>query len=104
MVHLISQCCVGMATVVSFVQCPSEELLNSCTKEQLVEYYEVNIGDKWLKEEVKGLLKTTLVEKGVLPATVQAVDDSVVSHPVVLTFEQQNKLLLLQMERGKLSI
>lgn len=51
--------CPGMATVTGFVQFPSDELLNSCTKEQLlkiVEHYDDDIGEKQLKEEIKGSL------------------------------------------------
>ncbi|KAL4009454.1 hypothetical protein ACER0C_003306 [Sarotherodon galilaeus] len=100
-----------MATVDAFVQSPSEELLNSYTEEQLlklVEHYDVDVGDKRLKDEIKGVLKVALVKKGVLPCKMQAfvaeVDQSVVSTAVALSFEQQKELLLLQMERDKLSI
>ncbi|KAL3967153.1 FMS-like tyrosine kinase 1 [Sarotherodon galilaeus] len=100
-----------MATVDAFVQSPSEELLNSYTKEQLlklVEHYDVDVGDKRLKDEIKGALKAALVKKGVLPGKMQTlgaeVDQSVVSTAVALSFEQQKELLLLQMERDKLSI
>lgn len=58
-----------MATVASFVQSPSEDLLGSCTKEQLlklVEYYDVDIGEKRLKEEIKVSLRAALMERGVL--------------------------------------
>lgn len=100
-----------MATVDAFVQSPSEELLNSCTKEELlklVEHYDVDVGDKELKDEVKGVLQAALVKKGVLPGKMKTlvadVDQSVVSTTVALSFEQQKELLLLQMERDKLSI
>ena len=88
-----------MASVSSFVQSPTEAILNSCTKDQLlklVEHYGVDIGDKKLKEEIKGALRAALIQSGVLPATVQsnaAVES--VSPPVGLTFEQQKELLLL---------
>ena len=89
-----------MASVSSFVQSPTEAILNSCTKDQLlklVEHYGIDIGDKKL-EEIKGALRAALIESGVLPATVQsnAVVQSV-SPPVGLTFEQQKELLLLQL-------
>ena len=51
------------------VQSPSDELLNCCSKEQLlklVEHYDVDIGEKRLKEEMKGLLRAALMENGVL--------------------------------------
>ena len=92
-----------MATVTGFVQSPLDELLNSCTKEQLlklVEHYDIDTGEKRLKEEIKGLLRTALIENGVL----QSQSGNVVSAgstAVALTFEQQKELLLLQMERDK---
>lgn len=91
-----------MARVDAFVQSPSEELLNSCTKEQLlklVEQYDVDIGDKRLKDDIKEVLKAALVQKEVLPGKMQTlvadVDQSVVSTTVALSFEQQKELLLL---------
>lgn len=74
-----------MATVDSFVQSPSEELLNCCKKEQLlklVEHYDVDVGEKRLKEEIKGLLRAALVENDVLPATDERVGVSLMSHSV----------------------
>ena len=41
--------CLGMASVGSLVQCPSEAMLNICTRDQLLklgERYEADIGDK----------------------------------------------------------
>lgn len=34
--HLQNHCCPVIATLASFVQTPSEEVCNSCTKEQLL--------------------------------------------------------------------
>lgn len=51
-----------MATVATFVRSPSE-LLYSCTKDDLLkltDYYDV--GEKWLKEEIKGVLRSVLME------------------------------------------
>ena len=48
-----------------FVKAPSEELLDSCTKEQLlkiVERYEIQISDKQLKDTVKSILKAKWVK------------------------------------------
>ena len=56
-----------MASVSSFVQSPTEAILNSCTKDQLlklVEHYGVDIGDKKLKAEIKGALRASLIESG----------------------------------------
>ncbi len=100
-----------MANVANFVQSPSEELLHSCTREQLlklVEHYEVDIGERQLKEDIKEALRVSLVDKGVLSATMIPSNmggESVAPGPVALTFEQQKELLLLlQMERDKLEI
>lgn len=96
-----------MASVANFVQCPSEELFNSFHKEQLVELaeqYGVDLGEKRLKKEIKGFLKSVLIEKHVLPSTSVSIGESQVSPSVVLTFEQQKELLLLQIDRGKLDM
>lgn len=87
--------------------------MNSCTKEQLLklaEHYDVDVGDKRLKDEIKGALKAALVKKGVLPGkmktVVAEVDQPVVSTEVALSFLSlsQKEVLLLQMERDNLSI
>ena len=88
-----------MASVGSFVQSLSEPILIGCAKVQLLELVEhYDIGDKKLKEEIKGALRAALIKSGVLPATVlsNAVVESV-SPTVGLTFEQQKELLLLQL-------
>ncbi len=58
-----------MVSVEDFVTCPSEDLLNVCTKEQLLkiaEHYEIDVGDKHLKDRVKAILKASLFERKVL--------------------------------------
>ena len=88
--HLRNQDCFVMATVTGFIQSPSDELLNSCTKEQLlklIEHYDIDIGEKRLKEEIKGLLRAALIENGVLQSPSGNVA-FVGSTAVVLTFEQ----------------
>ncbi len=58
-----------MAGVEDFVASPSEDLLNVCTKEQLLkiaEHYEIDVGDKHLKDRVKAILKASLFERKVL--------------------------------------
>ena len=69
-----------------------------------MEHYEVDIWDNQLKEEIKEVLRGALIESAVLPAVKSNTAVEVVCPSVVLTFEQQNKLLLLQMERDKLEI
>lgn len=59
------------SNVQEFVNAPSESLLNDLTKDQLLElaeYYETNLmsQDKRLKDQVKTLVKTELIERGIL--------------------------------------
>lgn len=59
-----------MVTVDEFIASPSEELLDLCTREQLLkiaENYEIDVGDKRQKERVKSVLKACLIENKVLP-------------------------------------
>lgn len=54
--------------VEAFVQAPSEALLNACTKDQLVKiagHYNVDVGDKRVKETVKTNLKFMLLKMNV---------------------------------------
>lgn len=91
--------------VEEFISAPSESLLNDLTKDQLVElagYYEINLvsQDKRLKDNIKSLVKTELIERGVLESQSSEVASdfgnmSTMSH---LTFEQQKQLLLIQNE------
>lgn len=55
----------------TFTDYPSEELLEKCTKEQLltfVEHYSVPVTDKHLKELIKVSLKLKLLEMGLIKA------------------------------------
>ena len=93
-----------MASLVeSFIQDPSESLLEQCTKEQLLriaEHYEVDISDRKLKESVKACLRDGLFEAGVLGRQqVSSPVFSVVPNPGTLTFEQQKELLQLQLKQ-----
>ena len=112
-----------MASIDDFIQSPSDELLNSYKKEQLMrvaDHYGVELPKKVNKEELLATLKHELVEKEVLPVLVGSVEapidkDSVsevaskrVTGPVEManmapvltglgfTFEQQKELILLQ--------
>ncbi|KAM3582723.1 uncharacterized protein V6R79_007080, partial [Siganus canaliculatus] len=101
-----------MSNIADFIACPSEDLLNACTREQLVqlaEHYGVDVGDKRLKDRMKSILRTVLFEKQVLTeAARSAVPSPAASKvPVVssnLTFEQQKELLLLQLEYDKFKL
>lgn len=93
--------------VEDFIESPSENGLNFCTKKQLIliaEHYKVDIGDtKKAKEYVKGNLKAELIDCGVMqPSSVQtgAVDPSSPSKAGAtnLSFEQQKELLLLRLK------
>ncbi len=89
--------------VEEFIGAPSEELLNDLTKDQLLElvsHYEINLisQDKRLKDNIKTLIKTELIERRILES--QSAEDtsafvnemSTMSH---LTFEQKKQLLLI---------
>ncbi len=84
-----------MATVVeAFVQTPSDGLLDTMTKEQLLElalHYEIELTalQKRSKEGIKQIIKATLLDLEVLE---EAPTLSAIS------FEQQKELLLLQRE------
>lgn len=87
----------------SFIQNPTESILEQCTKEQFLkisEHYEVDIPDRKLKETVKACLKRCLIEAGVL--CVQPTSSSLPSievRPGTLTFEQQRELLQPQLKQ-----
>lgn len=92
-----------MSLVEEFVNAPSVELLDHCTKDQLVklaEHFEIELTDKRLKENIKLVLKKKLMEEGILSAD-DLVKPSVscsVETPTGLTFEQQKQLLMLKFE------
>ena len=94
------------SSVQEFVNAPSESLLNDLTKDQLLElaeYYEINLmsQDKRLKDQVKTLVKTELIERGILEAKSSEDELTFVSATSTqphLTFEQQKQLLIIQTE------
>lgn len=59
-----------MANIVEdFVQSPSEELLEQCTKEQLIKIaqnYSIEVEPKRTKENLRSIIKANLQECGVL--------------------------------------
>lgn len=94
------------AVVEDFISSPSEALLDLCAKDQLfkiADHYGIEIGDKRVKDStIRETLKTKLMEQSILfeiPATGQ-----VKSHVGSLTFEQQERLLLLQLEQERLKL
>lgn len=82
----------------------SEELLERCSREQLViiaKHFKLDVGDKRMKENVRGLIKANLTDLGVLLDKAQAghpVVSSVLPGDVGLTFEQRQRLLSLQLK------
>lgn len=121
--HVLSVLCVWtgkvnhfvpsvMTTLEEFLRAPSEELLERCSREQLVriaEHFRMDVSDRRLKENVKNILKENLLEAGVLQPKLDAggsgVETADVSVSEVgeywstgLTFEQRKELLLLQVE------
>ncbi|KAG7471700.1 hypothetical protein JOB18_048960, partial [Solea senegalensis] len=99
-----------MASVDEFLKAPSEELLDHCSREQLLriaEHFQLEVGDKRMKENIKNIVKANLVDFGIFKA------ETHVDVPVArssgcndggLTFEQRKELLLLQTEMEKLAL
>lgn len=92
-----------MSSVEEFIKAPSVELLDQCTKDQLVklaERFAVESTKKRLKENIKVELKRKMVKEGIL-----SIDDLVkpslicpVETPTGLTFEQQKQILMVKFE------
>ncbi|XP_039534082.1 uncharacterized protein LOC120489683 isoform X3 [Pimephales promelas] len=97
-----------MADIDEFVSSPSHELLNGCTKEQLLsiaEHYEIVIKDKRLKENVKTALKIELIKQGILDIEMEEKDVPIAPDlKSNLSFEQQKELLLLQMDHENIKL
>uniref|UniRef100_A0A8C5CMY1 Gypsy retrotransposon integrase-like protein 1 n=1 Tax=Gadus morhua TaxID=8049 RepID=A0A8C5CMY1_GADMO len=100
-----------MADVAFFVQAPSEELLDKCTREQLfkiAEHYRIDIPDRRVKDAtIQNVLFAALCELGILSGAARPPQARLESlAPLAasasdLTFEQQKELLLLQLEHAK---
>lgn len=91
--------------VETFVSAPSEDLLNDLTKDQLIEladHYEINLSsqDKRVKDDVKLLIKTELMDRGILAFELSESASDLIETTTMspLTFEQQKQLLLIQKE------
>ncbi|XP_058624793.1 uncharacterized protein LOC131536088 isoform X3 [Onychostoma macrolepis] len=67
---------------------------------KIADRYEIVISDKRLKENIKVILRTNLIEKGILK--MEESGSVVSSLQTNLSFEQQKELLLLQMEHERL--
>ncbi|TKS65190.1 Retrovirus-related Pol polyprotein [Collichthys lucidus] len=87
--------------VEEFVQHPSGELLEQCTKEQLIkiaQHFSVEVDPKRTKGNLKSIIKANLQECGVLMdegGKIVSISGN------VLTFEQQKELLLLKLDHEK---
>ncbi len=82
-------------------------MLDSCTKDQLfriADHYGIEIGDRRVKDStVRETLKTKLIEESILvemPATAGQLKPQVSS----LTFQQQERLMLLQIEQERVKL
>lgn len=91
-----------MASVEEFLKEPSEELLEGFSREQLVrvaEHFDLDVGDKRMKENMKNIIRANLSEKGCFQTmTAGAGGGSVdvsVRDEASLTFEQRRELLCL---------
>ena len=93
------------AVVEAFIQSPSETLLDSCTKDQLLkiaDHFGIEIAATRLKDTIKRILKATLMEEGVLASDEgKGLPSTMVSPGGSLTFDQQKELMLIQMEHEK---
>lgn len=82
-----------------FLKSPSKEFLEQCLWKQSVKiarHFELDVGDKRLKEKMKNILQENLIEVGVLQFTSPAVGAPVVNDTDVnsgLTFELHRELL-----------
>lgn len=98
-----------MSEIKDFIDAPSQELLDSFTKEQLLivaEHFSVVVvRDKRLKENIKvAKKKKKLVEEGLMPGDKNECPSPAASQfqSQGLTFEQQKEILILQMEHEKM--
>lgn len=89
-----------MATIVDeFIEAPSYEVLEQCTKEQLIklaQHYSVAVDARRTKETLKSIVKANLQEEGVLKA--EDGKSGISASVPGLTFEQQKELLMLKLE------
>lgn len=94
-----------------FFACPSEALLESCTKEQLVQIAErfsvdLTSQEKRLKETIVTTLKRSLVDRGVIEVCTELVtpSESFVSTPVDVYSESETKFPQLSLQEKQLCL
>lgn len=72
---------------------------------KIADHYEIELEDKRLKEStIRETLKTKLIEQAILVEMSDTATASQIKPPVGLTFEQQEKLLLLQLEQERVKL
>nr|XP_055029151.1 uncharacterized protein LOC129418227 isoform X2 [Misgurnus anguillicaudatus] len=92
-----------------FFACPSETLLESCTKKQLVKIAErfsidLTTQDKRMKETLVTTLKRSLVDKGVFEVRAEVIvpSESVTFHPSELDSESERKFPDMSLQEKQL--
>lgn len=89
-----------MTTIVEeFIESPSCELLEQCTKEQLLklaQHYTLVVDARRAKDTIMSIVKTNLQEQGVLKTELGKSDIS--TSLSGLTFEQPKELLMMKLE------
>ncbi len=101
-----------MSSVIEdFFVCPSEALLESCTKEQLVQIAErfsvdLTSQEKRLKETIVTTLKRSLVDRGVIEVSTELItpSESFVSTPVEVYSESETKFPELSLQEKQLCL
>ncbi len=93
-----------MASVEEFLECYSREQLV-----RIAEHFELDVGDKRMKENIRSIVKANLTDLGIFKPKMQAVSPVVDSEgsgdkDAGPTFEQRKELLLLQTEMEKLAV
>ena len=101
---------VSIASLEDFFASPSEGFLDVCAREQplkIAEHYDVEVGDKRLKDRVRVILKVLLLDKVFVVAPPPFSPGAGLVLPAVatgLTFEQQRELLILQLEHERVKV
>lgn len=107
----------SMVRVEDFFASPSEDLLDACSREELVkiaESYGIDVGDKRQKERVRAILRSNLLEKVSPERPPMAAPPPASGAALVgmlssvaqssFSFEQQKELLMLQIEHDKFKL
>lgn len=101
-----------MSSVIEdFFACPSDALLESCTKEQLVQIAErfsidLTSQEKRLKETIVTTLKRSLVDRGVIEVSTELItfSESVVFTPAEVYSEGETKYPELSLQEKQLCL